>query len=194
MILTWMEDLPVQADSTGRLEGPGAMEGGRTRKSSAPATGCGGGATPSSPPAQAGPTDLGEEHRHPRHVAHVRPILLHVVEPIHVHPLDPVHDRVQRHGGVLAVLQAGHVAGLALVQEIHGQVGEVHGHHAVERVGGAAAHEVGQGLVHHVLAGEPLQRLGGVLADAAELLVPERIGLAALDDLLWHLVPGKGYQ
>ena len=55
------------------------------------------------------------------------------------------------------------------LQLADGDVGKGVGGHAVERVGGAGAHQVSQLLINDVDAGYPLQRLASGLADAAEL-------------------------
>ena len=66
------------------------------------------------------------------------------------------------------------------LDDVDGHVGEVHGHHQVQAVRVARAHQVGHLLVQDVLAGELLEGIAHDVADAAQLLVPVGVLLAEL--------------
>src|SRR5690606_4836141 len=126
---------------------------------------------------------LVQEHGLSENVAHLWPVFGDVVQLAHIDALDAAGDGAHGNVGVGTVAQGHHTPADAARDERDRQVGIVDADHEIERVGRTGAHEVGDLLIDDVLAGQLLERLAGELADAAQLLVAIRVGLAVLDDL-----------
>ena len=61
-----------------------------------------------------------------------------IVKLRYIHPFFTQHAGIGRHGGVIAVAQGHHDTGLAVFQLLHGQIGEIGRHHAVQTIRGPA--------------------------------------------------------
>ena len=63
-----------------------------------------------------GNSQLMQEHRHPQHIRHFRPVVLDVVETLDVDAFFCRAADLDRHGGVAAVDDRDHLAGVAVSQ------------------------------------------------------------------------------
>src|SRR5258706_3197848 len=117
-----------------------------------------------------------------------RPQALRVVVLRHVHDLLLRRHARQGHGVVEPLMYAHEPAVLFFYHELERHVAERHRHNRVERVGIARTDEIAEPLVDDVdlptlveLRRRLPERVTDLVADPAELAVPEHVGLFALE-------------
>ena len=94
-----------------------------------------------------------QEHGEPEHPRHLGAVFIFVVISVHLHPFDSIPHDLERDGAVLTAMEGHQASRLPGDDQVSGQGGEVHGHQAVEGIGGAGAHEIGELLVDDPLSG-----------------------------------------
>ena len=111
------------------------------------------------------------------------PIGLTVVELGYINTLYPLSTGIHTNRRVDPILQGYHQTMVALFELLHSQIAIRQRHHAIERIGGTGAHQVGQLLLNNLDTGDLLQCFTHNLTDPTEFLMAIGIFLAILNHL-----------
>src|SRR3990172_6445305 len=127
-----------------------------------------------------------QEHRFAVDVAHLRPVVLDIIQLIDVHAPNAFPCHRHGHISVNAVPQRDHPAEGTPDRQIGCHDSIVDGDHEVERVRVSRAHHIGDLLIDNVLSGDLAKQVPGNGADPAEFLVDESVLPASQDDITSH--------
>jgi len=123
------------------------------------------------------------EHRLADEFFDAGPIFAGIVELVDVDAFDTLERGIRRHRGVDAVLDGYHQAAMPLEELVDGHVAIRKPGHAVDGVWSARAHQVANGLVDDVNAGDFFDGVAGDLTDSTQLLVAVGVFFTVLDRL-----------